>query len=265
MKVAIVMTYYKREQQLKRTLRSIEESKFKDFVVIVVDDASEDGMILPETEYKIDLITVKKEDKTWTNPEPAYNLGIDRALKKYNPEVIVLQNAECLHIGDIISYAAEHITNDNYIPFKCLALDEKTTFDESIDLILLTQSVTVSATAEGQLAWYNHPVYRPCNLEFCSAISSENMMTLNGYDERFAYGIAYGDNYLKYRIDLLGLNIEVPDTPMVAHQWHFYSWYWNRKTGELCAKNAALYNRLITEGRVKAEHLITKDFESIAD
>jgi hypothetical protein len=263
MKVVVVMSYYKREWQLKRTLLSIGQSKFKDFAVIIVDDNSDEGLILPPTSFPCELITITKEEKVWEDGAPAYNKGLYEALKK-SPEIIIVQNAECIHIGDVISYAAEHITNDNYTPFKCLALDEKTTFDDSIDLVPLTKSVNFGATAEGQLAWYNHPVYRPCNLEFCSAISAKNMIDINGYDERFMYGLAYGDNYLKYRIELLGLKFEVPDTPMVAHQWHFYPWYWERnRTPGLWPRNAELYNQLIKEGRKRAEHIITPDFDTI--
>jgi len=262
MKVAVVMTYYKREFQLKRTLLSLEQSTCKDFVVIVVDDASEENLVLPETSYQCDLITIRKEDKTWQNPEPAYNFGILKALS-YSPEIIIIQNAECLHIGDVISYAADHITENNYIPFKCLALDETTTFDPSIDLVPLTQSIKHGESREGELAWYHHPTYRNCNLEFCAAISAKNMVFLNGYDERFMYGVSYGDNFWLHRINIMGLEIETPDSPMVAHQWHFYPWYWERMTSTRANLNAALYNSLMIEHRRKAEHLITPDFENI--
>jgi glycosyltransferase involved in cell wall biosynthesis len=262
MKVVVVMTYYKREQQLKRTLSSIEQSKNTDFSVIIVDDCSEDGLKLPNATFKCDLITITKEEKIWKDGAPAYNRGIIEALKLH-PEVIIIQNAECIHIGDVISYSAENINNHNYIPFKCLSLDEKTTFDDSIDLVTLTHSIKHGASNNGDLAWYNHPIYRPCNLDFCCAISVQNLITLNGYDERFMYGYAYGDNYWKYRVELLKLKFIVPPEPLVAHQWHYAPWYSQMVTPELGNKNRILYEQFIKEGRKRAEHLITPDFDTL--
>ncbi len=263
MKVAIVMSYFRREYQLKKTLLSIGQSKFKDFAVVVIDDCSEDGLVMPETSYQCDLLRTTKEEKVWKDSGAAHNMAIIHALKNYKPEVVIIQNPECIHIGDVITYAAEHINNSNYTPFKCLSLDEKTTFDENVNLVELTQSIRHGASKNGDLAWYNHPVYRPCNLDFCCAISADNLIALNGYDERFMYGYAYGDNYWKYRIELMGLNFEVPDEPMVAHQWHFYPWYDQMVTPQLGNVNHDLYHRLITEGRARAEHLITPDFDTI--
>jgi len=262
-KVVVVMSYYKREYQLKKTLLSIGKSEYNDFAVVVVDDNSEDGLVMPETDYQCDLITIGKEEKTWKDSSPAHNKGIIEALKRYKPEVVIIQNPECIHIGDVISYTAEHINNYNYTPFKCLSLDDKTTFDETIDLVSITETIKHGASKNGDLAWYNHPVYRPCNLDFACAISADNLIALNGYDERFMYGYAYGDNYWKYRIELMGLKFEVPDKPIVAHQWHFYPWYDQMVTPQLGNVNHDLYQRLITEGRMKAEHIITPDFDTI--
>ncbi|BBG25940.1 Glycosyltransferase AglE [Sulfuracidifex tepidarius] len=42
-KVSIAVPSYNRKEKLRRLLNSIEESTFKDFEIIVVDDASTDG------------------------------------------------------------------------------------------------------------------------------------------------------------------------------------------------------------------------------
>lgn len=256
------MTYYKRERQLLRTLNSLEKSLYKDFNIIIVDDDSSDNLQLPTTSFPIELIIISKEEKTWNNPEPAYNKGILKALT-YNPDIIILQNPECMHIGDILSYTAENITEENYIPFRCIALDKEATFNESIDILKLIDDCNHGASKEGTISWYNHPIHRNCHLDYCSAISRENMIKINGYDERFMTGMAYSDNYLVHRIKCLGLKIEAPEYPLVAHQWHYEDWYWKKRNGHLYGQNLLLLNELSTTKDYKAQHLITPNFENI--
>ena len=48
----------------------------------------------------------------------------------------------------------------------------------------------------GQLNWYNHPIERPCNYHFCSAIYKNKLKLIGGFDERFNYGYCYDDDEL---------------------------------------------------------------------
>ena len=100
------MAYYKRELQLKRTLKSMERSGYKDFNVIIVDDASDDGLEIPETTFKVELITITKEEKTWNNPEPVYNKGIiydDFVVEKELPDKMTLEKIPDLTIQNAIA------------------------------------------------------------------------------------------------------------------------------------------------------------------
>jgi glycosyltransferase involved in cell wall biosynthesis len=263
--ISIVMAYYKRQAQLLNTLKSIEKSECKDFNLIIVDDASGDDLNLPETKFPIDIIRIYEEEKIWANPEPAYNMGIQLALLKYSPDVIILQNPECIHVGDVLSYAEKNVSDSNYIPFRCIALDKESTFGEDVDIVSIANNCTWGASKEGEIAWYNHPKYRNCHLDYCSAISVKNMIRLNGYDERFMIGMAYSDNYLVHRIKLLDLEIHEPEYPFVAHQWHYEDWYWKKRNGHLYGRNCELLKELVKTNDIKAEHLITPDFESVAD
>jgi glycosyltransferase involved in cell wall biosynthesis len=253
MRIAIVCTYFQRQFQLNKTLLSIAKSSHKDFEVIIVDDCSPDDIILPEVDFKVTVIKMK--DKTWTNPEPAYNIGIIEALKG-NPDIIILQNAECYHEGDILTNA-QRITSENYISFGCYCLNEETTFKEH-NISEVIQSSNIGAVDNGQNAWYNHPVFRPVGYDFCSAITADNLRKLNGYDERFSLGCAYGDDYLIERVRMLGLKIEITEYPFVVHQWH-YSNPGHPDHELLCKRNAELLKQLVPENKYKAIHLMTPD------
>lgn len=247
------MTYYDRQFQLQRTLKSLAQSSHMDFDVVIVDDGSEEPPIIGVCDFNVQVVTLSK-DKKWTNPEPAYNAGILVAMRS-NPDIIMLQNAECYHFGDVISYASR-VTDKTYISFGCFSLDQHTTFRPH-DPFELLENNKMGATYDGQKAWYNHPVYRPVGYDFCSAITAANLRKLNGYDERFSFGCGYGDNYLLARIKMLGLHVEITETPLVFHQWHNHFSPDNK--ADLVALNKDLYADLVKEKNIRAEHIFTND------
>jgi len=258
MRVAVVMAYYKRPHQFLHTLSSIEKSRHADFSVIVVDDASDEELPPLNFNFHTDIISIPKEEKVWTNPEPVYNKGILHALNNLFPDIIMLQNPECMHVGDVIKYASENITDDNYISFGCFSAGRDVPLSSLLDSKTI-KDVKRGATFNGDNAWYNHPSYRPVAFDFCSAISVNNIIRLNGYDERFSSGYAFGDNYLIHRIKNLGIKIEITEDPFVIHQWHYDISYPER--GELYRRNMNLYNELSTDSNIRAVHVITPDFE----
>jgi glycosyltransferase involved in cell wall biosynthesis len=258
-KVVVVMTYFERPHQLRQTLKSIAKTAHTNYEVVIVDDCSRVGMEAAVGLLEKSRITIlHTTQKQWTNPEPAYNIGIYYAMLQ-KPDVVVLQNAECYHVGDVISDAAARTSEANYITYGCFSLDEANTF-RTHDITALLQANEIGASRDGQCAWYNHPQYRPVALEFCAAISAKNMAALNGYDERLADGIGYGDDYLRERIKMLGLQIEItaPPAPFVVHQWHERSQEHPNKAA-LVARNHTLCAQLVRERVVRAVHKYTPD------
>lgn len=255
-KIAIVMTYFNRQYQLDRTLLSLSLSKYKNFEVIVVDDSSDTPPKIGKHPYPVTVLRTK--NKTWNNPEPAYNIGIDFALKS-NPDIIILQNAECYHVGDVISYASG-VTEELYITFGCYSIDQQKTFNKLDGDILFTNNK--GASHDGENAWYNHPVYRPVAYEFCAAITANNIRLLNGYDERLSFGCGYGDDYLLYRIRLLCLKVEITQKPFVVHQWH-YNIAVPPNKADLVATNKMLFDNLKRKMQIKAERLFPFEYEHI--
>jgi len=246
--ITIVMAYFDRQIQLIKTLESFMQYNPKSFRVVIIDDCSPIDIILPK--YSFDVTVLKISNKTWTNPAPAYNTGIIHALIK-NPEIIILQNAECYHAGDILSYAKK-ITDDSYISFGCYSLGQNETpeahaFNDRHQIF------------DGDSAWYNHPIYNTRGLNFCVAITNKNLIKLNGFDERFKDGCSYDDDYFLHQIKLLGLKIEITSEPFVFHQWHPRVYYTN--LAELIEKNRILYEDLIKENNYKAKHILTLNLD----
>jgi len=254
-KVVVVMTYFNRPYQFVKTLKSIAETEHEDVEIVVVDDQSTQPPQYAISDMPLHML--RTEGKCWTNPEPAYNTGLLKALE-VGADVVILQNAECYHVGDVVSRAAM-VAQHEYLSFSCFSLDKETTF-ATHDIKALTATCETGASKDGQLAWYNHPVYRPVGYDFCGAITADNIKRLNGYDERFSSGCGFGDDYLLWRIKKMGLRVHIPLRPFVVHQWHYSNGVPENKLA-LVRRNNLLLDELVQQENYRAKHLFTKDLD----
>lgn len=226
--ISIVTAYFNRKPLFYNTLKSIDKSKVKDLEVIVVDDCSSEEHRLEDLTEEFDFLRVirlEKENKWYVNPCVPFNVGI----KEAKGDTIILQNPECFHIGDILSDVVGRIQDSNYLSYACYSLDKDRT--DILKEIHSEDTETIKEkiaplphqviTQEGGLGWYNHSKVRPVAYHFLSAIKKSNMDQLNGFDERYAKGIAYDDDELLVRVRRMGLNVEIVNNPFVLHQWHY--------------------------------------------
>jgi glycosyltransferase involved in cell wall biosynthesis len=252
------MTYYNRKELFYNTIKSIARSKFTKFEVIVVDDGSSPEHRLEEyiKEFPfLKIIRIEPENKNYVNPCIPFNIGINAALG----DIIMLQNPECYHTGDILTHAYKFVNDGNYISYSTYAITENTykVMLEQIKagtittnyLKLLPQRPTGGVDLDG---WYNHSIYRPMCYHFCSAISRNNMVKLNGFDERYRDGIGYDDNEFLERIKRLGLNIMIEDDLSVIHQYHETVFYNKPNIMALSEKNMQLFRDMtLKETQIK--------------
>lgn len=253
-KISIVTAYYNRRKLFYNTLKTIEHSKYKDIVeIIVVDDCSNDNNKIDDFPELFDLdikvIRINKEDKWWMNPCIPFNIGF----KNSNCDIIIMQNPECLHFGDIIEYTLNNIKENLYLNFACYSIDGfKTNIINSLDFDNdyinkvgkeIYPTVNRSVMRDGETAWYNHSIYRPHMLHFCSAIMKKDLDELGGFDERYANGIAYDDNDFLLRIQRKKMNIKMVDNPFVIHQYHGNTQYGEKQ--HYVRKNYIIYDNVL--------------------
>jgi GT2 family glycosyltransferase len=215
--LTIVATYWNRKAQLANTLRSIAQYN-NDVNIIIVDDCSTDGEDIHcfETD-KISVITLK--NKTWNNPCIPFNIGFSLV----NSDIVLIQNAECYHVGDIIGHAIENCKKGTYISYGAFAIKKhlNQALTDSKDVASFIKPYMDSCTAESKdCAWYTHPTLRPAAFHFCAAITREDLYELGGFDERYAAGSAYDDNDFVLRIQNKRMKVEIAYPPFVIHQWH---------------------------------------------
>lgn len=248
--ISIVTAYHNRKDLLVNTLETISNSEYKDIEFILVDDCSSEEHRVEDlvSDFPfLRVIRLEQKDKWYVNPCVVFNIGF----KESKGDIIILQNPECLHIGDVLTRASQ-IGKDEYISFACYSVDRKKTHDISMlteknfELLLgIIEPKPRSVSSDGDNGWYNHSKYRPMGYHFCSVINKCNLDELGGFDERYALGIAYDDNEILVRIKRMGLNIKIVNSPFVVHQWHYSSNnYQHLETNQLINRNRGLLNNV---------------------
>jgi hypothetical protein len=255
----IVMPYYDRQYQLNKTLETIALSKYRDFSIVIVDDNSPKDIILPEVDFKIDVIKVT--GKNWTNCSPVWNMGFNAALL-LKPKTIVLQSPECYHVGDVLTHVKNNLTNKNYLAYGCFQINKETTFSNHNIIKLASECkemVTHNKNGLGQNAWWNHTIYCPMPQYWCTAITADNLIKVNGIDERFAHGYAIEDGWFIDQIKRAGMRVDIIDYPFVVHQWHDRQYPVG--VPQLVKQNKALWEKLRRSSEYRSVHHITPDLK----
>ena len=272
MKISIVMAYHNRRALLVKTLESITNTTHDDFEMVIVDDASIAAQRitdLPELfpKFNIKVIQIDKKDKWWVNPCIPNNIGFGIA----SGDVIIIQNPECLHIGDIISYTAENIDDNKYIVFGCYALDSAKTIQvaqingsdtSAVRKIIQPTNDVPLDQCPYMNRWYQHSKYSPRCLNFCTVIMKEDLEDLGGFDEMYASGIAYDDTEFMRRIHRKGMCVDMVDNPMVVHQCHAYANYSNKRLVDL---NANLFSAAADSDTFRVYNKHTKELVEKVD
>ena len=234
--ISVVIAAYNRKAQLLVTLKSLSESAHPNFEVIIVDDASDedqavkDFIIPSEYDFDVKVITVSEQEKTWVNPSVAYNIGIRYATK----EVILLQNAEVMHVGDVLTFTAENIQPRDWLTFNCYGLNEKTTdavykgqklmFD---DVLKLNQRIGGNSVARDDVdGWLNHFERHFVAYHYCGAIFREDLMRDldGGFSKDFENLIGGDDDHFVKHLIRLKYNFKISafrsSSPFTIHLHH---------------------------------------------
>jgi len=250
-KISIVMTHFNRAHLLKRTLHSFTYNKTRDFEIIIIDDGSKKEEFKKlknlineyKSEFTFRLLTIQEDQKWYNNPCIPFNI----ALKKAKGEIIIIQNPECMHVGNLIDFVnnrldkfnadsnnTKHPTTRHFMTFACYNISKEQT--ESLSSTPTPQDILKTINPPNnrpithceEPGWYDHSIYRTLGYHWCNAIANEDFKRLKYFDERFAFGTAYDDDELAWRVKKILLPIAV-DNPFVIHQWHGLGNYYKNK------------------------------------
>ncbi|MGE7854448.1 glycosyltransferase [Bacillus paramycoides] len=107
--VSVVIAAYNEEKVIAKTIRSILDSDYREFEVIVVDDGSKDGTskVIQETFYKHPKVRLIQKENG--GKSSAMNLGFQQS----RGEIIVTLDADTIIAQDAISLMIKHFENHN--------------------------------------------------------------------------------------------------------------------------------------------------------
>ena len=283
-KVSIIMTYYNRINQVINTFKTIQESNYpKEFIeVICYDDKSDKEPLIIDTskyDFKIKLIYGNYEhDNKIINPTHAFN----NAFKYITGEYVIIQNSECMHIGDLISYVAENLKENNLFSFPCWATGNeditdnifKNRHDKNIlNLIIENDYIKLKDYPNDLKGWYNHKLIRPECLHFCNALHINTFKKIGLFNTKINEILGFDDNDYAQRI-MFNENIDIiiPDLDkwlFVVHQNH--EKYNISRPYELFLKSRNLYfkinnqriNNFINNTNLQSEKIININYLEI--
>jgi glycosyltransferase involved in cell wall biosynthesis len=240
MKVSIVVAYKDRRSQLLKTLDSIHH--FGDPEIIVVDDGSSETI---DDIPGITFIRIEPVDKEWINPCIPYNIGFNEA----QGDIIIIQNPECIHCGDILNYSQE-LKPGRLLSFAAYSLDYHLSYDgfplQELRDKIYSEPQRIQIAHHG---WYNHSKYRPEALHFCNMVTRKDLEKIGGFDERYANGVGFDDNEILIRMRRSGMRIDIIDDPFVIHQKHERTDYANIWVQRMM--NESLYRSTLKEDYIK--------------
>jgi glycosyltransferase involved in cell wall biosynthesis len=240
--ISIVMAYYNRRELLINTLKSIEKSGYKDYEIIVVDDASKEEERIEDLNVKV--IRVEQKDKWYHNSCIPFNIGI----KEAKGDIVIIQNPECFHVHDVLSYVANTVNDSNYVSMSCYSINKNMSILDILDQFMTLPQKSV----ESYVGWYNHSIYRPVHYNFCCAITKKNLSILGGFDERYAGGTGYEDDDFVDRVKRLRLKMIIADDVSVIHQWHPKVYDINNPIhAQMFRKNGLLHKQTKKENYIK--------------
>jgi len=245
MKISIIIGYYNRKKQLLYTLKTINDSLYKNIEIIIIDDCSDNPEdILSNNDFEIfnidiKLITIKKEEKTWINPCVGYNKGISQA----TGDIIILQNAEVCHIGDCISYVINNLRPNDWLTFNCYGLnnfeDNEYIYSQNNNNNIYAYINKIWGENEYILkpggnnafekkagGWVNHFLYWFTAYHYFGAIFKSDLLNKmnGGFDLDYANGICFDDNdFIKrliYNNIQFTTNTFSESEPFVIHLYH---------------------------------------------
>jgi GT2 family glycosyltransferase len=198
---SIVITTYNRNPQLFQTLVSIRRQGF-DGEVIVVDNGDlsighPSAQLVCEAHGVRHIALHRPPSAVFRNPSYPMNVGIRAA----TGEVVILQNAECLHVDP---RAIAKLSSIVLVPAS------------SSPRAVFARVVALNPDGSETMVYCGPENPRP--YFFCGAMRREWFLQLRGFDEDYT-GAGYEDDDFAVRLQRAGCQFLFTDVA-VSHQWH---------------------------------------------
>ena len=201
--LSIIMTSSNRSKQTYHTLKTIQNSLYKNIQLIIVDDSTYDPIqieILESYPFYIDLIEINREYKDWHNPLVNYNIGFNFVKGNY----VIIQNAEVSHVGDVINFIVRNIQDNLYFVFDIKAINSL----ESNEIIYKLDNIDANIYLRNELflEWYQHKSINRL-FHFLTGMTRKTFNLIDGFSYDYSHGSCYDDNDFILKIYSKGIKI----------------------------------------------------------
>jgi GT2 family glycosyltransferase len=204
--ISIAISTYNRPVQLAATLESIQRQNYKDLEIVVVDDGTD-----LETERICRGVRYFKLNRPQSSSYRDVGYVNNVAIRQTKGEIVILQNAECKHVGlDTIQKLVSCVNDTNVVFSTVFPLDQNGNKYGACDC---------PACDGKEPAYFTYTSNdRPRPYFFCGAMKRAWFEKLRGFDEDYPGG-GYDDDDFAARLAKDGLKFEWSEAE-VHHQWH---------------------------------------------
>lgn len=266
--ISIVMTAHERSKQTYFTLYTINKCKFKDIQVIIVDDSKNDPInpeLLKTYGIHIDFITIKKENKFWTNACINYNIGF----QYIKGGTVIIQNAEVCYVGDVLEYVNNNVKVDNeYYVFDVAAVKDFDSNEQIYQIKDLDMTIFTKNFYEEKFnGWYQHSIHKNSYFHNLVALTINSFNKIKGFSYDYAFGKAFDDNDFIILIEannIKMINVISEEVSIAGiHLYHGYSTNISEKISYVKEMNMDLFHkkqRYLEKNKVYLELSDCKNF-----
>lgn len=230
-KVSIVIGYYNRRHLFKNTLDQFINLGYEKYnlEIIVTDDCSKPSEQLDDFvyQYPFYIKLIKVVEKKYYNPVIAYNIAISHISR--DADIVIFQNPEIFHCGDIIHHAIQNVNNNEYLVYPVMSTSQQEAhrlvnnkFNNYYTDFVEKITSYEDGWTRAHKGWYIHHIHFQRYLHFLSAITKTNLDKVGGFNNDFKDGYCYDDDEFVYRISMVCKPVIVEDymNYFGIHQWH---------------------------------------------
>lgn len=232
--ISFIMSHRNRPDLLLLTLDKLNNSQYNNFEVIIVDDRSDDNLkplFINNIDFKfpIKLISINNDNNGIKCTSDVYNIAFENSIG----DIIVIQNPECIHLGDIPNYIINNFYYDDYICFPCyssnnIEVNNYILKEYNNITIQNIENLTINFNKdniyEEYPLWYQHNIISNRCLYFCTVISRNYYKILKGFNFSYKDGFCFEDDDFIYRVkNILKLNVKslnLCENIGVIHMFH---------------------------------------------
>lgn len=265
---SLIIAFYQEVQTLELLLAALERQSFKDFEVIIADDGTSED-VLPKLKEllirsPIEISHIWQEDKGFRK-----NAILNKAVQSSSTNHLIFIDMDCVPHREFIRGHVEYKKQKTFFTGRRVNLSKKITqrltpekvrngyLDSSLMYLIWDGIIGGSKDVEKGI-YFNSPSIRKLFnkkkrgiLGSNFSIHKNDLLDINGFDERYIGPSIGEDSDVQYRLELNGLQINSLNN--IAIQYHLY-----HKQKPISQKNLDLFESVKKEKRMFTLYGITQ-------